>query len=61
MTVWMFYRTDGDSGYYAIKLFYTKAQAEAWLHLRENNDGYGNISEIEVSDFSLPFDTKERT
>ncbi len=50
MTLWMFFRTDGDSGYYAIKLFRSKEKAQEWLRKKENNDGYGNITEIEVTE-----------
>lgn len=46
MKVWMFYRTDGDSGYYAIKLFTTKQKAEAYLASRQ--DGYSRIEEMVV-------------
>lgn len=46
LVVWMFYRTDGDSGYYGIKLFQTEAAARAYL--AANHDGYSNIEEVEV-------------
>jgi|GraSoiStandDraft_4_1057263.scaffolds.fasta_scaffold00110_55 hypothetical protein len=47
MTVWMYFHTDGDSGYYAIKLFTTRAKAEAWS--KANPDAYARITEIKVN------------
>jgi len=46
MTVWMYYTTDGDSGYYRIKLFSTKVKAERYKI--QEGSAYGNIKEIEV-------------
>ena len=46
MTIWMYYATDGDSGYYGIRLFKTKAAAEAYK--RERNDAYGLVKEMKV-------------
>lgn len=42
MTVWMYYETDGDSGYYRIRLFSTQEKAEDWR--RKRNDAYGRVS-----------------
>ncbi len=44
--VWMYYTTDGDSGYYRIKLFSSKAKAEA--HAKQQNSGYGNVEAVYV-------------
>lgn len=45
-TVWMYYSTDGDSGYYNIRLFRTQESALAYkISL---NDAYGNISSFKV-------------
>jgi hypothetical protein len=44
--VWMYYRTDGDSGYYAIKLFRLKTSAEAWAKVERS--AYGKVAEVEV-------------
>ena len=46
--VWMYFETDIDIGRYCIRLFSTKAKAEA--HKRKNNNGYGWVSEIKVDD-----------
>lgn len=46
-TVWMFYDTDEDSGYYDIRLFSTKEKALA-SYKRNHNEGYSKIEEIEV-------------
>ena len=46
MTIWMYYVTDGDSGYYGIRLFKTKAAAEAYK--RQRNDAYGLVKEMKV-------------
>lgn len=47
MTVWMYYTTDGDSGYYSIKLFATQAAAEKYS--KKLNNAYGNITEVAVT------------
>lgn len=46
-TVWMYYQTDGDSGFYAIKLFSTKQKADDFY--KKNGSAYGAISEIVVN------------
>jgi hypothetical protein len=49
MTVWMYYLTDGDSGYYRIKLFKTKEAAKNFLN-GKGKDAYARITEIEVQE-----------
>lgn len=44
----MYYHTDGDSGYYAIKLFSSLEKALAWK--KKDNSAYGGIDEIEVDE-----------
>jgi hypothetical protein len=48
LKVWMYYQSDGDSGYYNIKLFYTKEQAEAYKSKTRN--AYGQIIATEVAE-----------
>lgn len=57
MKVWMYFHTDGDSGYYAIQLFSTKAKAEAWK--RKDNDAYGGIQE-KIIDAAAPLAVEPR-
>lgn len=49
MKVWMYYETDGDAGYYAIKLFFTKTAAEKYK--REKNDAYGHVDSIFIKQY----------
>ena len=46
MMIWMYFRTDGDCGYYAIRLFYKKKDAIAYM--KSERSAYGNIEEIEI-------------
>jgi len=46
MKVWMYYETDGDSGFYSIKLFSTEKKAREYA--KKKNDSYGNIGELTV-------------
>ena len=46
MTVWMYYETDGDSGYYSIQLFSTEAKAEAYRKRKQS--AYGGVEQIVV-------------
>jgi hypothetical protein len=46
MTIWMYFETDGDAGYYGIRLFSTKEKAEAYR--RKKHDAYGGVEEITV-------------
>jgi hypothetical protein len=46
MTVWAYYETDGDAGWYSIELFRTKESAER--HRRKVDSAYGRISPLEV-------------
>ena len=49
MTVWMYFTTDGDAGYYRIALFTSRAKAEAWMKAcRERDGAYGRVEEIAV-------------
>ena len=45
--VWMYYETDGDSGYYGIVLFTTKAAADRH-HALQRDKAYGKVKEVEV-------------
>jgi tRNA(Ile2) C34 agmatinyltransferase TiaS len=45
-SVFMYYETDGDAGYYDIALFSTRALAEAYQI--QKNDAYGKVDEIKV-------------
>lgn len=42
----MYYETDGDSGYYAIRLFSTKWKAEKYRD--KLDDAYGRVKSIEI-------------
>jgi len=45
--VWMYLETDGDSGYYAVRLFTTKAKAEAYKASRTDSErAYAQIKEV---------------
>lgn len=46
MMVWMYYTTDGDSGYYRVKLFSSKRKAEAYLAAHQH--GYSHVDAVEV-------------
>jgi hypothetical protein len=48
MTIWMYYETDGDSGYFNIKLFTNQNAAMRWKALKYS--GYGKVESIEVSE-----------
>ena len=48
MKVWMYYETDGDSGYYNIELFITRAMAN--MHKKMKHSAYGKVEEIEVKE-----------
>lgn len=52
MTVWMYYETDGDAGYYRIKLFKTEQLAEQYK--KRKHDAYGGIKRIEVAGDAAP-------
>lgn len=46
MTIYMYYETDGDSGYYSIRLFTTEQKA---LNYKEKmKSAYGHIKEMKV-------------
>ena len=47
MTLWMYYETDGDSGYYAIKLFRTQSEAEKWKARQKS--AYGRTKQAIVN------------
>jgi ssDNA-binding Zn-finger/Zn-ribbon topoisomerase 1 len=49
--VYMYYETDGDAGYYAIKLFNSHEVAEAYK--RQKNNAYGDISEMIIHDETI--------
>lgn len=44
--LWMYYETDGDAGYYAVKLFMTKDKAERWK--KHKHSAYGRIDAVGV-------------
>jgi tRNA(Ile2) C34 agmatinyltransferase TiaS len=46
MKIWMYYTTDGDSGYYNIKLF--SVESLAIYHKEVEGNSYGRIEEVEV-------------
>jgi hypothetical protein len=46
--VWMYYETDGDSGYYSIVLFTTKAAADRH-HAQQRDKAYGKVKQVEVN------------
>lgn len=46
MIIWMLYDTDGDGGYYNIRLFHTQAAAEAYR--KAKGTSYSSIKKIEV-------------
>jgi hypothetical protein len=52
MQVWMYYETDGDSGYYAIRLFSSRKAAERYRKQLEQDTpveaAYGHIKPVEV-------------
>jgi len=47
MNIWMYYETDGDSGYYGVRLFATEATAQRYREKQRGN-AYGNIKSMEV-------------
>ena len=47
-TIWMYFETDGDSGYYHIKLFSTKEKAE--VYKLEEDNAYGRIGEVTINE-----------
>jgi ssDNA-binding Zn-finger/Zn-ribbon topoisomerase 1 len=46
--MFMYYETDGDSGYYNIKLFTSRLEAEKYH--KAKGDAYGHTTEIEVDE-----------
>lgn len=46
MQIWMYYQTDGDSGYYHIRLFSTVDKALAYQKKKHN--AYSDICRITV-------------
>ena len=40
--VWVYYETDGDSGWYRVKVFSTMEKAEAYK--RKRDSAYGHVS-----------------
>jgi hypothetical protein len=47
--VWMYFETDGDAGYYIIRLFTTQEKAEAYKQSRpEVERAYGKVQEVLV-------------
>jgi len=47
MNIWMYYETDGDSGYYGVRLFATEATAQRYREKQRGN-AYGHIKSMEV-------------
>jgi hypothetical protein len=47
MDLWIYYETDGDSGWYGVKLFASKAIAEAYQI--QKNTAYGHLDTINVN------------
>lgn len=45
--VWMYYETDGDAGYYHIRLFSSKTRADAYK--KQVSSAYGEVDEIAVN------------
>jgi hypothetical protein len=43
----MYYETDGDSGFYAIKLFTSEKKAETYK--LDKNSAYGVIKKVEIT------------
>lgn len=50
--MWVYYETDGDSGWYAVKLFST--QTFALQYKTEKDNAYGNITEVQVDEIAKP-------
>lgn len=48
MTIWVYYETDGDSGWHSIKLFRTYEQAESYYKLKHN--AYGHVASMILED-----------
>lgn len=48
MDIWVYYETDGFFGWYGVKLFTSKAVAEAYQI--KKNDDYGHLDTINVND-----------
>jgi hypothetical protein len=46
MIVWMYYETDGDSGYYRIRLFDTEEKAKTFQ--KEHGTAYGHVKHMMV-------------
>ena len=45
-TVWLYYETDGDSGYYHLQVFASEQKARAYQ--KSKNSAYGNVREVGV-------------
>lgn len=45
-TLWMYYETDGDAGYYGVTLFDNEEAAKAYK--KAKHSGYGNVDAIEA-------------
>ena len=45
--LWIAYSTDGDSGWYKVRIFTTREEAEKYKK-EKLQEGYGRVDEIEV-------------
>lgn len=45
--LWVYYRTDGDSGWYNVCLF--TSEDKAWAYHRDQHSAYGQVEKIIVS------------
>ena len=48
MILWAYFQTDGDAGWYHVRLFKTKDAAERYRSLQ--NSAYGRVEQIMVED-----------
>lgn len=50
--MWIYYETDGDSGWYSVKLF--SSQQFAMQYKNDKGDAYGCVEEIPVDNIKAP-------
>lgn len=48
MIVWMYYETDGDSGYYGVRLFASETAAQRYREKQRDGQSYGRIKSVKV-------------
>ncbi len=57
MKLWIYYETDGNSGWHWVKLFSSKEKAETYK--KQKSDDYGHVDEIQTEEHVTPYNNSE--